>query len=419
MSISRWSRCSVPLSNHDRNLLRGLAAEVAEIAALPRQLQTAAEWRRLNRLEHGKPMVWINEICWDEMGGELSLQAEDADARAYEQTFRRTLYQWRHLPADMVVDNYLVCPLVVHETDFGLQTRSLDPEHPFGARQYLPVIHSEDDIDRIKAPEVFVDREATLRRLEPLEDAFRGILPVRVEGPRGFWFAPWDLLVTLWGIPQLMTDMVDRPELVEYGISRLVDAYLGRLDQYVAQDALALNNNNVRVGSGGLGFSDQLPQPDFTGHVRPIDLWGTATAQIFSDVSPTMHERFALRYERRWLDRFGLNCYGCCEPLHRKIALLETIPRLRRISMSPWVDVEQAAAAVGDRYIFSHKPNPATLAAESWSLDAARAALIAVLDRTRGCIVEVVLKDISTVRGEPQRLWEWASMAMEVAAQYG
>ncbi|MHB0878748.1 MAG: hypothetical protein ACYC5O_22135, partial [Anaerolineae bacterium] len=343
---------------------------------------------------------------------------DDSLAREYEQTMRRLIYQWRHLPVDMVVDDFIVCPLVVHESGYGIAGEAEVPDHEFGAKRYLSVIHDEKDVERIKAPEVAVDREATERHYAAIEEALRGVIPVRIEGPRGFWFAPWDMLIQYWGIRELMEDMIDRPELVEYGISRTVDAHLARLDQYVAQDALALNNNNVRVGSGGLGFSDELPQPDFDGHVRPIDLWGTATAQIFSDVSPAMHERFALRHERRWLERFGLNCYGCCEPLHGKIAMLESIPRLRRLSMSPWVNVEAAAEAIGDRYIFSHKPNPAVVAAEDWSPEAAADALRRVLDRTRGCIVEVILKDISTVRGQPRRLWEWARVASEVTAEY-
>ena len=35
--------------------------------------------------------------------------------------------------------------------------------------------------------------------------------------------------------------------------------------------------------------------------------------------------------------------------------------------------------------------------------------------QARGCAVEVIMKDVSTVRYQPQRLWAWARMAMEVA----
>ena len=44
-------------------------------------------------------------------------------------------------------------------------------------------------------------------------------------------------------------------------------------------------------------------------------MWGCSNAQIFSEVSPKMHWEFALEHDLRWLRRWGLNYYGCCEPL--------------------------------------------------------------------------------------------------------
>ena len=80
----------------------------------------------------------------------------------------------------------------------------------------------------------------------------------------------------------------------------------------------------------------ELPQADFDGtHVRPVDQWGHATTQIFSEVSPAMHEEFAIRYESRWLANFGHNYDGCCEPLHKRIKIIKRLPNLRRVSVSP------------------------------------------------------------------------------------
>jgi len=214
-------------------------------------------------------------------------------------------------------------------------------------------------------------------------------------------------------------DMVNRPELVHRAIDRLVNAYLARLDQYEEQNLLALNNTNVRVGSGGLGYTDELPQPDFDpAHIRAKDLWGCATAQIFSGVSPKMHMEFALQYELRWLRRFGLNYYGCCEPLDLKVEMLKVVPNLRKISMSPWIDPDRAVKNVGDRYVFSFKPNPAVFAEDVWHPEKARAELRNVLEKARGCIVEVIMKDISTVRYQPQRLWEWAKIARKETERF-
>jgi hypothetical protein len=65
-------------------------------------------------------------------------------------------------------------------------------------------------------------------------------------------------------------------------------------------------------------------------------MWGFCEAQTMSEVSPAMHEEFVLRYQLPVLERFGLNCYGCCEPLHLKLQMLKRrVPRLRRVSISP------------------------------------------------------------------------------------
>jgi len=408
----------MPDAPHDRDILRALAARIAEVAALPVHREKADLWRRLNRLERVKPPVWINELPWDELLPESALQCRDPFCREHERAMRQILYQWDHLPGDMTVDARLFAPLVIHDTGFGLEAAAVIPEHYFGAKDYRPIIRDEADVERIVTPQVTVDREASERDRQRLETLVGDIIPVESRGITSTWFAPWDILITWWGVTEAFTDMVDRPELVHRGVSRMVDALVGRLEQYEALGALSLNNGYHRVGSGGLGHTDLLPQGDFDGHVRPIDMWGTATAQIFVGVSPEMHWEFALQYELRYLERFGLNCYGCCEPLHHKVTMLRRIPRLRRISMSRWVDVDRGAAEIGGDCIFSYKPNPAVLAAEAWNPEAARAELRDVLDRTRGCPVEVIMKDVSTVRGEPRRIWEWAQLAREVTEEY-
>jgi hypothetical protein len=37
------------------------------------------------------------------------------------------------------------------------------------------------------------------------------------------------------------------------------------------------------------------------------------------------------------------------------------------------------------------------------------------LETARGCHIEIIMKDVSTVRYQPQRLWEWEKIAMQVA----
>ena len=68
------------------------------------------------------------------------------------------------------------------------------------------------------------------------------------------------------------------------------------------------------------------------------------------------------------------------------------------------------------RYVISFKPSPAILAPDTWDPEAARRDIREVLDLADGrCHIEIVMKEISTVRYEPQRLWEWSEIAMEEA----
>jgi hypothetical protein len=84
--------------------------------------------------------------------------------------------------------------------------------------------------------------------------------------------------------------------------------------------------------------------------------------------------------------------------------------------MSAWADEERGAAEIGGEYVYSRKPSPAVLATDAFDAEHARADLAATRDvcRRNGCPLEIILKDISTVRYDPQRLSEWAGIAMEV-----
>ena len=412
------------VTEHDRDILRKLAVRKAEVAALPINREREMLWQRLNRLDPVRPMVWINEICWHEMDvdSQLVLRTSDHFCQGLERALRRELYQWNHMPADMIVSGTIACPIVVRDSGFGIAERSrkiYTSEGSVASRQFEPVIRKETDIQKIRMPELTVDRDETERRYEAMDGIFGDIMPVVRQGIPGRWFAPWDELIRWWGVQEAMVDLIERPELVHAAMERLVSAYLCRLDQWEELNLLALNNNNARVGSGGYGCTDELPADGFDpGNVRPRDLWGCATAQIFSDVSPPMHEEFALQYERRWLERWGLTYYGCCEPLHTKIGILKSVPNLRKISVSPWADLDSTVDQSEGRYVISFKPNPSILAEEMWNPDRAREHIREALEKTRGCAVEIIQKDISTVRLEPRRLWEWSDLALQVAEEF-
>jgi hypothetical protein len=416
------------VTDMDKQTIRSLATRVAEIAADPVQQEKRDMWVRLNRLERVRPLIHVQAIAWniwEELIPPETLEATDDWVRSQELALRRKVHCWEHFRDDRVVDDVIVCPIVtrgdIRNIGFGIEKDLDRPEDRSGSHAFRSVIVEERDVEKIRTEsEVTVDHDATEREYERLCDLYGDSARVEKRGEAFFWFSPMDQFITWRGVEQMFVDLLERPAWVHEALERIIAGYENTIEQLESLGVLAPGNDNQILGSGGYAFTDQLPQPDFDGeHVRLKDIWARAATQIFTDgVSPDMHDEFAVQYEKRLLERFGLSCYGCCEPLDRKMHVVRQIKNLRRVSMSPWVDIERAAAAVGKDYVYTHKPNPAIVSMEQWHPDLAREQLVDMFERTRENILEVNLQDLHTLRGEPGRLTEWTQMALELAEQY-
>ncbi len=106
--------------------------------------------------------------------------------------------------------------------------------------------------------------------------------------------------------------------------------------------------------------------------------------------------------------------YGCCESLSGKGHLLRKIPNLRKVSCRPWNDTKKAIHELGSDYVISRKSNPAIFTDTTFDTDRARREIREFLEQTEdNCHVEMIMKNISTVKYDPQRLWEWETIGME------
>ena len=183
------------VSEKDRDILRDLGKQVAEIAALPVQQETISLWKALNGLKPVRPMVTVDQVCWHEMdvNGELALQTEDEFCRMIETALRRTIYGWKHMPVDMVVEPFVDVPKVIHGDGFGVdvveRAAVLDPRNDVYGHAYIDQFETEDDLEKIREPEVQFDERATAEAEEKARAIFDGILTVRMQG-RFPTFAP-------------------------------------------------------------------------------------------------------------------------------------------------------------------------------------------------------------------------------------
>ncbi len=407
------------INDRDKGILRELGKQVAEIAALPVQQETISRWKALNGLRPVRPMVMIDQLPWNEMDvdGELVLQTTDPFARELETRMRQTIYKWKHLRVDMVMEPVIEVFKVIRGCDFGVRgvenVAVTDPQNSVISHYYLDQLKTDEDIEKIKDPVVTLDKTATDELEEQTHGVFDGILRTRMQGfvPN---FSPWDSLCSWRGPEDIVWDLADRPEFTHRLMSRLTDAFISLLDQLEDQGLLTTEQSIVHCSHT---YCDELPAPGYDPKKpRAKDLWTAGMAQIFSTVSPAMHQEFELAYAERWYKRFGLVYYGCCEPLDNKMDIVRKIPLLRKISMSPWVDQDKGASQIGKDFVFYRKSNPAFLAVDDWNPEAVRKDLQQTLDACApyGCPVEFILKDVSTTRYQPQRVWEWADVAMEV-----
>ncbi|MBN8217792.1 MAG: hypothetical protein J0L75_14200 [Spirochaetes bacterium] len=402
--------------------LRELARRVADLAAAPIQAAREKLWTDHNDLKPGRPLVLaFPEGAWRELLPEAGLVCRHPRLRALEADFRRRLYHGEILGDENPIEAAVRIPLVMHSTQWGLQANRSHSADSLGAHHFEPVLNGPDDLARLTAPELTVDHGASAEDRERVSEWLEGILPVEPVCPLGTGIAPMDHYSQLRGLDRIFTDLVDEEAFVHEAMGRLVDGEIAMRRSLEAQGALTLNLRGHYAGSGGNSYTGSLPSPSYDGkRVTTRDLWGFAAAQIFSEVSPAMHEAFALEHERRFLDLFGLNSYACCEPLTRKMEpVLRLVPRLRRVSISAWADFAVCAEQLGGRAILSWKPNPAALAGEGFDGGAIARELREKLAIARrcGCVVEIIMKDTHTLRHDPRRLVTWIRLAKEAAAE--
>lgn len=388
---------------------------MAEIGALPEMEERRKEWRRHNSLQPGRPMMLIfPEGSWGELLPDSALVCGDATARQMEWHLRHDIYTFEHFRSDNVVDGEWVVHRSIHSTGWGLEPRHHDSPQPRGAWKFDPVIHAPEDMRKLRFPEISVDDEATGRALARVHEVFDGILDVRLKGVAHISFHLMNHWTGLRGLEETMVDMCENPGWVHDAMAFLEEGNRRLIGQYVDLNLLSLNNDNTYHSSGGNGWSDELPAQGFDPkNVRPCDMWASAEAQEMAQVGPRMHAEFILQYEKRLLEPFGLTGYGCCEDLTEKLEDVLTIPHIRRISIAPMANVDLCAERLGRRAIFSWKPDPTMLVGD-FDDARVRSYLRHAVDATRGCAMEMILKDTHTCEGRPERFDRWTEIAREV-----
>jgi hypothetical protein len=415
------------LPRADVAIVRELAMRLGEIAALPVQAERIREWEALNDLHPERPMAMIDEIPWHELGArgvvgadELAVVSTHPFTRTLETRLRRELYRWNHMRVDMVVRPYLDVDKVIRTTGWGPRIAETTIDQGVGneirSHHYRDQLANPEDIEQLRVPEIWLDEAQTAEQEAWAHECLDGILGVRMQGWHGFdgdrlAYCLWDDIEQLRGAEPILLDFIDRPEHLHAIARRYLEIRMAELDILEARGLLGYDQDRIHCTGAQTA---QLPAAGFDpARPRAKDVWICGRSQLFVSVSDAMFREFVPPYYRDYYARYGLAQFGCCDPLHSRIDDIRTIPNVRKVSISAWARVGQAAESIGRDYVYSRKPNPAMVAMDSWVPEIAEQDLAQVLAVTKanGCPVEFTLKDISTCRGEPTRLWEWCAIA--------
>ncbi len=409
----------VAVAPHEIEILRSLARRVAEHAHHPVQEERRRMWSSHHSLKPTRPLVFIDpEYAWYEILPHTQLRCGNNLARIWEYRLLKELCWQEEIRDDRVCTGEFTVQHVYSETGFGIDNKITGGEGG-GAYHIEGGLSSYDDLHRLCFREIVVDYEKTNRLLETAHDIFGGILDVKV---RNSWWYSLGLTfdaIKLRGFENFLYDMYDNPRGLHALMAFLRDEAVHRLDFLEENGLLSLNNGGEFMGTGGYGWCGELPSAGYDeSRVRPIDMWGYGESQETVSVSPEAFDEFVLPYQLPLLERFGLNAYGCCEPLDTRISLIKKkIPRLRKVTVSPWSDVRRMAGELGPGYACCLKVNPSSIAVAGIGEAAIRSELRELFSVTRecGCPSDVLMRDICTLAFRKENAVRWTRIAMEEA----
>ena len=347
------------------------------------------------------------------------MQCEDAKLRQWERELRMKVYWWEHFRDDNAIEPFFNINWHVSMGNYGID---IPYEHGAGRGSYhwaAPFEDIESGFSKLKPPVPCVDREGTHADVESAAQIFGDLLPPRIRGKNWWTSGLTAEVIKIIGLETLMLAPYDQPEGLHHLMGWLRDQHLAFLKWLQTEGLLSPCNEDDYTGSGGSAYTRELPQPDSKPGipVRLHDIWGFAESQETVGVSPEMFAEFILPYQLPILEKFGLNCYGCCEPIHDRIDDILKVPRLRRVSVAPWTDQKILAEKLGRDYVFSRKPSPTQICL-TFNEAQIREDLATTLDIAGEGSLEIIMKDTHTVQHEPWRISRWIEIAHEEVNKY-
>lgn len=404
------------LNQNEIRVLKKLAQEYADIASLSVQAEKRKLWIKLNTINMERPLVLIDQIPWNEMDvdGFLINQVQEPYWRGVETSLRQTIYKWKHMPADMVVDPYVCLPRPIHNSGWGIEMQRdgyiiAEAEATASSSHFINQIQEPEDLEKIRMPKLTPDAALEEKIIAQAHAIFDGIIDFRMTGQM-MHLGIWDSVSFWMGVTDCYIELMDRPEMMHDLMEKLTQGLIGMIHQLNAMEGYDIHSNICHCSHTYL--PDMPKEGD---HALTGNAWAFGLAQLFTSVSPAITDEFEVAYMKRVFPYFGAIYYGCCDRLDDRMDVIRKLPKIRKLSCSPWSVRERFAEEMPDYCVMSNKPNPSYLASGTLDEDVIRKDIRRTIEaaKAHNRSLELILKDISTIQHNPACLWRWQTIAME------
>ncbi len=401
-------------SVQDREIVRDLARRVIECAHEPKMAPIVKRWADVNALRKpDRAPVYCRPVgCWSEILPAEAIQCEDPWLRGFEYRFRQILHK-RDIGDDTPIDGYFSASAAFDVTPpnvWGVEIRRVPTDVKGGAWAYDASLRTEKDFDALQLPQYVYNDAKTKANIEELSELLGDIAPVKLGVGAPLSATLGNMASDLFGLEQMMLDMVDRPKLVHRLMKYMSDAVLGGVKQIEEMNMVTPNNVGAMTASDPIGDVSDGSGGSFK------NCWCMANSQEFDQVSPQMWDEFCLQYQKPIFERYGLVGYGCCENLTHKIDGVLTIPNLRIFVSSAWTDLGTVLSKIGTDYciMWRQKASDVVYSEESRVRDD----LLKGAENLKGHYYQIVLRELQTLAGNLDRLHVWTRHAIEAAERF-
>ena len=415
------------ITQKDRNYLRELAKQQAEIAAKPIMAEREKLWYDLNDGKSAHPLVTM-EFHGFEHEVYPKLICNDSLPRMIERQLAYNIFKFNHFKDDRVIPAVFMLQVANNFIPFDARpevnrTTYSDGSDSFAYMFKHIISDLEDDFCQIKPSPFSVDEGLKKSNAQKaiIEEIIGDILPVQLVF-NAIYYSPASTLCAMMGMETMFCSIYDYPDLFHKAMRIFTDDFHRYLDALENGGAILPNNNMSAVHQDSYGYTHDLPSlADLNRPVKISDVWGYSNYQETVGMSASMFDEFFFSYMKEISDRCGLYAYGCCEPVDTLYEpCLSRLKNLRKLSVSPWNDeVKLGEMLRGTKICYHRKPSPNFISVDkTFDKDAFLAHMEHTVKAAQGCPLEVTFRDITSVCGEPQRLGSAVELTREAFARW-